>query len=74
MNVYRLKRKKIPPHTVKCLEELLNHGSSGKLTGIAFVAYVEGGYIADACGDARDKPDQTRFMLKRLDAKLAKIR
>lgn len=71
-NVYTLWPDELPNETVKCLTQLTAEARRGRVTGIAFVAYVEGyGYIANAAGDAYENPTMTRGMLRALDDKLA---
>jgi hypothetical protein len=73
-NVYRLRARKMPLDTRACLERLLADVDTRPLVGIAFVAYVDdSGFIADACGKAREQPGHTREMLRALDNKLARL-
>ena len=72
-NVRTLIRKKLPSDTVSCIEKLLQHAQAGALTGLAFVAYMDGsGYIADTCGEATEKPHHTLDMIDKLRSKLRK--
>ena len=72
-NVRTLIRKKLPSDTVSCIETLLEHAKNGSLTGLAFVAFMDGsGYIVDACGEATEKPHHTLSMIDRLRSKLRK--
>jgi len=72
-NVYKLRRQAFPSDPSDCLEKMLASSRAGKLTGLAFVALLSNnGFIADTCGEASVKPDETRQMLKTLDAKIAK--
>ncbi len=72
MNVYHLRPDNIPnDSTVKCLTELLKQARRGAITGIAFVAYIEGNaYIANSAGAAYQDPNLTRGMLLALSDKL----
>lgn len=71
-NVFVLKPDDLPNETVKCLGRLHSQARRGRVTGIAFVAYVEGyGYIANSAGDAYDNPTLTIGMLDALRSKLA---
>lgn len=71
-NVYVLKPDELPSETVKCLGTLHSQARRGRVTGIAFVAYIEGyGYIANSAGDAYDNPTLTIGMLDALRSKLA---
>lgn len=73
-NVYRLRRRPPPGELVHCLELLLKNARSGRLVGIAFIGLTEGnGFIADACGDARKHPEETRVLVPKLDAKLLRL-
>lgn len=71
-NVYRLRPDNLPNDVQNCLGILHTQARRGVVSGIAFVAYVEGyGYIANAAGKAYDDPTFTRGMLGALDDKLA---
>lgn len=70
--VYRLRPDNLSTQIVACLAELHMQARRGKVSGIAFVAYIEGHeYIANAAGAAFDDPTSTRGMLCALDDKLA---
>jgi hypothetical protein len=71
-NVYYLRPDNLSNEVVKCLAQLHAQAKRGVVSGIAFVAYVEGyGFIANAAGKAYDDPTNTRGMLNALDDKLA---
>lgn len=71
-NVYFLRPDDLPTDTVKCLTRLAAEARRGRVTGIAFVAYIEGyGFIANSAGEAYDNPSLTRGFLNALDDKLA---
>ena len=71
-NVYRLRPDNLPTEIVACLEELCAQAKRGNVSGIAFVAFVEGyGFVANAAGTAFSDPTYTRGMLCALDDKLA---
>lgn len=71
-NVYLLRPDDLPTDTVKCLAALTAQARRGAVTGVAFVAYIEGhGFIANSAGDAYANPSLTRGMLNALDDKLA---
>ncbi len=71
-NVYTLRPDNLSQETVKCLAQLHTQAKRGLVTGLGFVAYIEGyGFIANACGDALADPNNTRGMLRALDDKLA---
>jgi hypothetical protein len=73
MSVHRLRRRYLPGPIVPCIERLLDAAQAGTLTGLAFIAFVDGhGYIADTCGDASTELEETRRILKQLDLKLAR--
>jgi hypothetical protein len=73
MTVHRLQRRHMPGAIVPCIERLLEAAHAGTLTGLAFVAFVDGhGYIADTCGEASTELAETRRILKQLDVKLAR--
>lgn len=62
----------VPNDTVQCLAELLRQAKKGVVTGLAFVAYLDGrGYIVNSAGQAHEDPTRTRGMLRALDDKLA---
>lgn len=70
-NVYTLRPDDLPSETVKCLGHLHSGAKRGRVTGIAFVAYIEGyGFIANSAGDAYENPTLTLGMLNALRAKL----
>lgn len=71
-NVYYLKPDNLPTNDVlKCLSVLTAQARRRRVTGIAFVAYVDGhGFIANAAGDAYDDPNNTLGMLRALERKL----
>jgi hypothetical protein len=74
-NIYQLRRHRFPTDTKQCLERLLAHVHDPlrPVSGIAFVAYVgDSGFIADACGRAREEPRETLRMLLTLRGKLEK--
>ena len=72
MNVHRLVPDSLPCEVEACCAALHANAKQKKLTGIAFVAYIEGhGYIANSAGDAYDNPTLTRGMLLALMDKLA---
>lgn len=72
MSVYTLWPDQLSTEVVKCTAQLAAHARRGRVTGIAFVAYVDGyGYIANAAGTAIADPTNTRGMLSALDDKLA---
>ena len=60
----------LPNETVKCLAQLTAQARRNKLYGIAFVAYVKGGYIANSAGMAYDNPTLTIGMVHALISKL----
>lgn len=71
-NIYHLRPDSLPTDVQECLAILHAQARRGVVSGIAFVAYVEGyGYIANAAGKAYDDPTYTRGMLGALDDKLA---
>lgn len=71
-NVYTLWPDQLPTETVKCLAELQAQARKGVVTGVAFVAYIDGfGFIANSTGEAYENPNLTRGMLLALDDKLA---
>lgn len=71
-NVYTLWPDRLSNDVTKCLGQLHAQARRGRVTGIAFVAYVDGyGFIANAAGDAMRDPTNTRGMLLALDGKLA---
>lgn len=71
-NVYTLRPDNLSPDTVRCLAQLHTQAKRGVVSGIAFVAYIEGrGFIANAAGDALEDANNTRGMLCALDDKLA---
>lgn len=71
-NVYYLRPDNLSPDVVKCLAEMHAQAKRGRLSGIAFIAYVEDyGFIANAAGKAFEDPTLTRGMLNALDDKLA---
>lgn len=73
-NVYHLVRRGPPASLVKCLERLTAQAQAGKLTGIAFIALLEDrAFIADACGECRDRPEETRALVPSLDSKLGRL-
>lgn len=64
---------RIPRATIRCLTTLLEKAQAGKITGVAFIALLPHGFIADACGEAHNAPEVVRKeMLPVLDAVLAK--
>jgi hypothetical protein len=63
---------RIPRATIRCCETLLQQALLGRMTGLAFVAILPEGFVADACGEAHNDPATTRQMVAILDAKLAK--
>jgi hypothetical protein len=63
---------RIPRATIRCCRQLLRAAEAGRLTGLAFVAMVPEGFVADACGEAHNDPATARQMVAVLDAKLAK--
>lgn len=71
-NVVPLKpsRVHLPSPVHECLAKL--HDRKHLVRGLAFVCILDGSYIADTCGVASEEPDQTRLLLKALDAKIAK--
>lgn len=71
-NVYYLQPDSLPTNDVtKCLSVLTAQARRRRVTGIAFVAYIEGhGFIANAAGDAYDDPTNTLGMLRALERKL----
>lgn len=73
MTVHHLYPDSLPQDDVTaCCAALHANAKKKKLTGIAFVAYIEGhGFIANAAGDAYDNPTLTRGMLQALSDKLA---
>lgn len=71
MAVTHLKTR-LPRATIRCCQKLLAEAEAGRLTGIAFVALLPHGFIADACGEAHNDPEAARQMVAVLDAKLAK--
>lgn len=72
-NVYHLRPDNLPTDVQKCLAILHAQARRGVVSGLAFVAFVEGyGYIANAAGKACDDLTNTRGMLLALDDKLAK--
>lgn len=63
---------RISPDTVQCCTTLQREARRGRLTGLAFIGFVEGhGFIANAAGDALQDPALSIFLLRTLDAKLA---
>jgi hypothetical protein len=70
LSVLTFKRARIPRETIHCVKRILRQAELGKITGLAFVGFVPGGFIADACGDAHHHPDKAREMLVYLDARL----
>lgn len=71
-NVHRLIRNQVSTDTVRCLTTLLEQARMGRLTGVAYVAYLsDAAYIAGSAGEAHKRPVTTRGMLLDLDAKLA---
>lgn len=64
---------RIPRATIRCLTTLLKQAQEEKITGVAFIALLPHGFIADACGEAHNDPEMVRKnMLPVLDAVLAK--
>lgn len=71
-NIYTLRPDRVSHDTIQCLATLLRHAKTGAVTGIGFVAFVEGhGYIVNSAGDAYENPTLTRGMIQALDNKLA---
>lgn len=71
MTVHHL-HPRVPRHASKCLAQLVRQEQAGRLKGIAFVAIMEDGFVADACGIAHDDPERTLQMIAVLESKLAK--
>lgn len=70
-NIYSLHPDDLPSETVKCLGILHGRAKRGKVTGIAFVAYIDGyGFIANSAGDAYENAALTLGMLNALRRKL----
>lgn len=70
MTVHQIRPLRISKATTKCVNRLLQLALLRKLTGIAFIGYVEDGFIADVCGDAYTQPDRTLEMLPFLAQRL----
>ena len=71
-NIYRLRPDNLPTEIIACLNALCVQAKLGKVSGIAFVAFVEDyGFVANAAGRAFEDPTHTRGMLLALDDKLA---
>lgn len=63
---------RISTDTVQCCTTLQREARRGRLTGLAFIGYVEQhGFVANAAGDAYRDPALSLFLLRTLDAKLA---
>lgn len=72
MSVYVLWPDSLPTDVMKCTAQLAAYARKGRITGIAFVAYVDGaGFIANAAGDALTDAVTTRGMVASLSDKLA---
>lgn len=59
--------------TVQCLQELLIAAQRGKILGIAFIAMMVDGYIANTAGAVRERAHEARHMLGALDEQLENL-
>lgn len=73
MSVIHLKPR-LPRATIRCLATLLKQAQEEKITGVAFIALMPHGFVADACGEAHNDPETVRkSMMPVLDATLAEL-
>lgn len=72
MNVFNLFPRR--SDMKRCMQRLAEHSETGVFTGIAFVGYIPGrGWIADTCGEAREKPRDALEALDALENKLIRL-
>jgi hypothetical protein len=71
MTVHQIRPIRLPRGTIKCANKLHAMAVDKRVTGIAFVAHLaDGGFMADACGDAYTHPGPTLEMLEYLAERL----
>lgn len=71
--IYKWRRMVLPTETHLCIQKLNDAAHRGVLTGLAFVALLDGnGYVAETCGEASNNLEDTIKLLQAFEAKLTK--